>query len=200
MNRFITMLLSATIACASMQISAFAEMAPVMHEIYVSPDGNDEATGSKESPFRTGKLSGNCAVIANHLKDSLNKSDKVLALQRSRYGSNTFGVKVDLKTSFELTPQTKHVSFMVHRPYSGRVMVIGLGKRRDRPWQDADTQQFVAISRADIPQDRWFEVSLPVKGAGGIDVYSIVVVPDCESPHDYVEDKACYIDNIEVKM
>ena len=152
------------------------------------------------SPFMTGELEGNYAVIVNHLKDSLNRSDRVLALQRSRYGSNTFGVKVDLKIPFELTPQTKYVSFMVHRPYSGRVMVVGLGKRRDRPWQDADTQQFVAISRTDVPPDRWCEVSLPVKGVGGIDVYSIVVVPDCESPHDYMEDKACYIDNIEVKM
>ena len=152
------------------------------------------------SPFMIGELEGNYAVIVNHLKDSLNRSDRVLALQRSRYGSNTFGVKVDLKIPFELTPQTKYVSFMVHRPYSGRVMVVGLGKRRDRPWQDADTQQFVAISRTDVPPDRWCEVSMPVKGVGGIDVYSIVVVPDCESPHDYMEDKACYIDNIEVKM
>ena len=186
---------------------ALALFAPVLlaAQVKVCFEGDDYRSLGvydlwEASPFMTGELEANCAVIANHLKDSLNKSDKVLALQRSRYGSNTFGVKIVLKTSFELTPQIKHVSFMVHRPYSGRVMVIGLGKRRDRPWQNADTQQFVAVSRTDIPPDRWFEVSLPVKGAGGIDVYSIVVVPDCESPHDYVEDKACYIDNIEVKM
>ncbi len=186
---------------------ALALFAPVLlaAQVKVCFEGDDYRSLGvydlwEASPFMTGELEGNYAVIVNHLKDSLNRSDRVLALQRSRYGSNTFGVKVDLKIPFELTPQTKYVSFMVHRPYSGRVMVVGLGKRRDRPWQDADTQQFVAISRTDVPPDRWCEVSLPVKGVGGIDVYSIVVVPDCESPHDYMEDKVCYIDNIEVKM
>ena len=186
-----------------MLISLFAPMM-LSAQITVDFEGNDyDSIGVydmwEESPFRTGELSGNCAVIANHLKDSLNKSDKVLALQRSRYGSNTFGVKVDLKTSFELTPQIKYVTFMVHRPYSGRVMAIGLGKRQDRPWQD-DVEQFTVISKTDVPADGWCSVSLPVKGVGKIDIHSIIIVPDCESPHDYVEDKACYIDNIEVKM
>jgi hypothetical protein len=75
-------------------------LAPMMlsAQITVNFEGNDyDSIGVydmwEESPFRTGKLSGNCAVIANHLKDSLNKSDKVLALQRSRYASNTFRVR-----------------------------------------------------------------------------------------------------------
>ena len=67
------------------------------------------------SPFRTGKLSGNYAVIDNHLiyeDEQLglvpNDSKKILAVQRSRFGSNTFGVRIDLNETFELTPSTKY--------------------------------------------------------------------------------------------
>ena len=51
------------------------------------------------SPFRTGQLQGNYAVVDNHLtaeEEMLgaapNTSAKILAVQRSRFGSNTFGV------------------------------------------------------------------------------------------------------------
>lgn len=152
----------------------------------------------EESPFRTGVLAGNAAVTANFLLDEINPSSGILAVQRSRYGSNTFGVCVGLKETFELTPQVKYVNLMVHRPYGGRVMVIGLGKRRDRKTQPETTEQFWAMSRTDIPADSWQWLSLPVKGNGGIDIYSLVVVPDCESPHGYTEDGICYIDNISV--
>ena len=63
------------------------------------------------SPFRTGALQGNYAVIDNHLNqveeifgEAPNPSAKILAVQRSRFGSNTFGVRVNLKETFELTP------------------------------------------------------------------------------------------------
>lgn len=50
-----------------------------------------------DSPFRQGVLSGNVAVVDNHLLDEeANSSSKILGVQRSRFGSNTFGVKVDL--------------------------------------------------------------------------------------------------------
>lgn len=152
----------------------------------------------EESPFRTGCLEGNAAVISNFLCDETNPSSGILAVQRSRYGSNTFGVCVGLKETFELTPQVKYVNLMVHRPYGGRVMVIGLGKRRDRKVQPETTEQFWAMSQADVPAGSWQWLSLPVKGNGGIDIYSLVVVPDCESPHGYAEDAICYIDNISV--
>ena len=152
----------------------------------------------EESPFRTGCLEGNAAVISNFLCDETNPSSGILAVQRSRYGSNTFGVSVGLKETFELTPQVKYVNLMVHRPYGGRVMVIGLGKRRDRKVQPETTEQFWAMSRSDVPAGSWQWLSLPVKGNGGIDIYSLVVVPDCESPHGYAEDAICYIDNISV--
>ena len=157
------------------------------------------------SPFRTGKLEGNFAVVDNHLtavEDMLgeapNPSKKILAVQRSRFGSNTFGVRVDLNKTFELTPQTQYLHVMVNRPYSGRIMVVGLGKRIDRPAQSPETEQFWAMSTTDVPADKWVDVVLPFKGNGGIDIYSLVIVPDCESPHNYTTDALCYIDNIEV--
>ena len=159
----------------------------------------------EESPFRTGKLNGNYAVIDNHLtyvdeqlEAAPNDSKKILAIQRSRYGSNTFGVRIDLNETFELTPTTKYIHVMVHRPYGGRVMVVGLGKRTERQGQSPETEQFWAMSTTNVGADKWQDVVLPIKGNGGIDIYSLVVVPDCESPHNYSEDAICYIDNIEV--
>lgn len=157
------------------------------------------------SPFRTGALSGNYAVIDNHLQyvddqlgEAPNASSKILAVQRSRFGSNTFGVRVDLNTTFELTTTTKYLHVKVYRPYGGRVMVVGLGKRTERMDQSPQTEQFWAMSTTDIGADKWQDVVLPIKGNGGIDIYSLVVVPDCESPHNYTEDAICYIDDIKV--
>ena len=157
------------------------------------------------SPFRTGVLKGNYGIVDNHLNavnDELGKapngSKKMLAVQRSRFGSNTFGVRIDLKETFELTTQTRYLHVMVNRPYGGRVMVVGLGKRQDRAGQSAETEQFWAMSTKNVAADRWEDVVLPIKGNGGIDIYSLVVVPDCESPHLYTEDRICYIDNIEI--
>ena len=159
----------------------------------------------EESPFRTGALKGNYAVIDNHLTyvdDQLsiapNSSSKILAIQRSRFGSNTFGVRVDLKETFELTPTTKYVHVKVYRPYGGRVMVVGLGKRRERLEQSPEAEQFWAMSTMNIGADKWQDVVLPIKGNGGIDIYSLVIIPDCESPHNYTEDAICYVDDIKV--
>ena len=155
------------------------------------------------SPFRTGQLQGNYAVVDNHLtaeEEMLgaapNTSAKILAVQRSRFGSNTFGVRIDLNETFELTPQTKYLHVMVNRPYGGRIMVVGLGKRTDRPAQSPETEQFWAMSTSDVAADKWVDVVLPIKGNGGIDIYSLVVVPDCESPHNYTADAICYVDDI----
>ena len=159
----------------------------------------------EQSPFRTGALKGNYAVIDNHLQyvdDQLsvapNSSSKILAIQRSRFGSNTFGVRIDLKETFELTPTTKYIHVKVYRPYDGRVMVVGLGKRTERKDQSPEAEQFWAMSTKNVPANRWEDVVLPIKGNGGIDIYSLVVVPDCESPHNYAEDAVCYVDDIKV--
>ncbi len=157
------------------------------------------------SPFRTGALKGNYAVIDNHLTyvdDQLgvapNPSSKILAIQRSRFGSNTFGVRVDLNETFELTPTVKYLHVKVYRPYGGRVMVVGLGKRTERKDQSPEAEQFWAMSTMNIGAGKWQDVVLPIKGNGGIDIYSLVVVPDCESPHNYTEDAICYVDDIKV--
>ncbi len=159
----------------------------------------------EKSPFRTGALQGNFAIVDNPyteveeiLGKAPNASGKVLAVQRSRFGSNTFGARIDLNETFELTSEVKYLHVMVHRPYSGRVMVVGLGKRTDRSGQSPETEQFWAMSTTNIEGGRWQDVVLPIKGAGGIDIYSLVVVPDSESPHNYTTDEICYIDNVEV--
>lgn len=159
----------------------------------------------EQSPFRTHQLNGNYAVIDNHLTQeeeilgmAPNASAKILAVQRSRFGSNTFGARIDLKETFELTPTMKYIHVLVNRPYSGRVMVIGLGKRRERAGQSPEAEQFWGMTTSNIPADRWQEVVVGVKGNGGIDIYSLVIVPDCESPHAYTEDAICYIDAIEI--
>ena len=159
----------------------------------------------EQSPFRTGVLKGNYAVIDNHLTyvdDQLsiapNPSSMILAIQRSRFGSNTFGVRVDLNETFELTPTTKYVHVKVYRPYGGRVMVVGLGKRKERLDQSPEAEQFWAMSTMNVGADKWQDVVLPIKGNGGIDIYSLVIIPDCESPHNYTEDAVCYVDDIKV--
>lgn len=160
-----------------------------------------------ESPFRTGELAGNYAVVDNHLNQTAdilglnpNTSRKMLAIQRSRYGSNTFGARIDLlpEQQFELTPVEKYVHVMINRPYPGRVMVIGLGSRDDRPGQNPEAEQFWAMTTGPVAADQWTDVVLSFKGNGGITIRSLVIVPDCESPHAYTSDQLCYIDNVAI--
>lgn len=156
-----------------------------------------------ESPFRTGKLQGNVAIIDNHLnqidKDlgiAPNSSAHILALQRSRYGSNTFGARIDLNQTFELTPTPQYVHALVFKPVDGRVMLIGLGKRTERAGQSPETEQFWELSTTKVVAGKWCDAVFPIKGAGGVDIYSLVVVPDCESTHNLKADFAAFIDDI----
>ena len=104
------------------------------------------------SPFRTGKLTGNAAVVGNPYKvtddllGDINNSDRVLGVQRSRYGSNTFGARIEFNTPIDLTPQTVYAHVKLYRPQPGRVMLIGLGKRVDRPSQPETVVQFNQMS------------------------------------------------------
>lgn len=157
------------------------------------------------SPFRTGTLQGNVAVVDNHLKGAdaqfgvvANESAKILGVQRSCFGSNTFGARIDLNETFELTPTTKYVHVLIHKPVAGRVMLVGLGKRRERAAQSEAAEQFWVLSTSKVEAGKWCDAVFPIKGAGGIDIYSLVVVPDCESPHGLAEDFVAYIDHIEV--
>ena len=158
------------------------------------------------SPFRTGALTGNCALLDNPTTSELNPIDgtpvnssaKVLAVQRSRYGSNTFGARITLNEPFDLTATPKYVHAWIHTPKAGRAMIIGLGKRKDRPGQSDDVVQFAQITGSELEANQWQEVVLPAAGNEGVQIHSLVIVPHCESPHDLTEDFAAYIDNVSV--
>lgn len=164
----------------------------------------------QKSPFRsqnkqTPVLKGNVQVVSNidknHdeiLKTIPNASEKVLGFQRSRFGSNTFGARIDLKQPFALTKETKYVHVMIHKPKAGRTMLIGLGKRTDRKGQSTETEQFWELSTREIEPNKWVDAVFPVKGAGGIEIHSLVVVVDCEDTNGLKDDFLAYIDNIVV--
>ena len=76
----------------------------------------------EHSPFRSGKLKGNWKIVDN--PDTINnKSKKVLAFQRSRFASNIFGARIDLKNPLPLDPSGKMVHVLINRP---------MGKHRSR--------------------------------------------------------------------
>lgn len=162
----------------------------------------------EESPFRKGVLSGNVAVIDNPTKNQLNPltgepinpSEKVLAVQRSRFGSNTFGARIDLETPFDLPTKDTYLHVWVNRPKTGRIMIVGLGKRTDRAAQSPETEQFWAMTTTEVEGGEWVEAVLAFRGNGGIKIHSLVIVPDCESPHDLKDDFIAYIDNISVSQ
>ncbi|MBR1469257.1 MAG: glycoside hydrolase family 16 protein [Prevotella sp.] len=191
---------------------AFQPLFAVAQVAEVTFDTNDYASigvydAWENSPFRTGQLQGNVAVIDNPYTEvdeilgiAPNGTAKVLAVQRSRYGSNQFGARIDLKQPFSLKPQTQYVHVLVHRPVSGRVMLMGLGKHREASWagQSKEVEQFWSLSMTTVQPDRWVDAVFAVKGVSGVDIHSLVLVPECESPHDLAEDFIAYIDQIVV--
>lgn len=158
----------------------------------------------EDSPFTTGELQGHVAVVANDQLQSVdelygyapNPSSRLLAFQRSRYAGNLYGARIDLKETFELTPTTRYVHCLLWKPTAGRVMCIALGKRQERAGQSPMTPQCWALSTNTAIPGHWCDMVFPINGAGGIDIHSLVIVPDCESPHRLTEDFACYIDNV----
>ncbi len=151
------------------------------------------------SPFNKGELQGQLLVVDNPGKEEANKSNRVLRLQRSRFGSNVFGAKIRLKTPFVLTNQMQYIHVMMRRPTTGRMMLVGLGKRNERVLQSDQVPQFNSVSvPRNARENEWQDVVFPVIGFGGITVSSLVVVPDLSSPHHLEEDFLTYIDNIEI--
>ena len=172
----------------------------------------------EESPFRTGVLSGNAAVTANPdvsvdevMGVAPNPTGNVLALQRSRFGSNTFGVRINLKEPIRMTKQLQYIHVMTYlkdKPADSRFMVIGLGKRIEDSWnwQTGEEEQFWAVTNTDVaPKDGWQDVVVSFKGFSyskeenansGIDIYSLVLVPDVRSPHADNADWVAYFDEI----
>ena len=172
----------------------------------------------EKSPFRTGVLKGNAAVTENPdmsvdevLGVAPNVTDKVVALQRSRFGSNTFGVRIDLKEPIRLTKEYQYIHVMTYlkdKPADSRMMVVGLGKRVEDSWnwQTGEEEQFWAWTINDIKaSEGWQDIVVKFKGfsyskeeneKSGIDIYSLVIVPDLRSPHADKSDWVAYFDEI----
>ena len=155
------------------------------------------------SPFNLSKLNGNVQVVDNDLNavdDALgyapNESSKILGVQRSRYGSNTFGALVELKEPLALKRETQYVHVKFYSTQDAPVMLIGLGNREDRPWQPATTEQFWSVPTSNVHADAWQDVVFPIMGADGINIKSLLVVVDRQSPHNQMSDFAVFIDDI----
>ena len=172
----------------------------------------------EKSPFRTGALQGNAAVASNPdtevdavLGTAPNATGKVVAFQRSRHGSNTYGVRIDLKEPIRMTKQLQYIHVMTYlkdKPANSRMMVIGLGKRLEESWnwQTGEDEQFWAVTNTAVqPQTGWQDIVVSFKGFSyskeenansGIDIYSLIIVPDVRSPHADESDWVAYFDEI----
>lgn len=157
----------------------------------------------ESSPFRNGTLQGNVRVVSNHLTApdpvrgfAPNPSKKILALQRSRFGSNTFGALVGLSEPFAQTKQKQYIHVKIYSPKAGPAMLIGLGNRNDRPGQSALTEQFWSTASQPLVANQWNDAVFAVSGANGITIRHLLIVPDATSPHNLTADFAAYIDDI----
>ena len=162
----------------------------------------------EQSPFRTGVLNGSnyVSLVANpdtEVKETpgvaTNASENVLAVQRSRYGSNTFGARIDLNEPFCLGTSKKYVHVLVNKPVGegSVVMLIGLGKRHDWEGQKPETEQFW-VTASLTTQGQWNDLVFPITTNESVDIHSLVVVPDLASPHLRTTDFIAYIDDIEL--
>ncbi len=142
-----------------------------------------------------------------------NSTENVVKLRRSRHGSNTFGVRIDLKEPIRMTKQLQYIHIMTYlkdKPADSRMMVIGLGKRLEESWnwQTGEDEQFWAVTSTKVsPKEGWQDVVVSFKGFSyskeenansGIDIYSLVIVPDVRSPHADAADWYAYFDEIVV--
>lgn len=164
----------------------------------------------EQSPFRTGRLDANAAVIDNHLNQvndilgyAPNATKKIAGVQMSHYAGNLFGLRVDLKEPFRLTKKERYVHVMINRPVDeGRCMLITLGKRSERAGQSQEVEQTWSLSSTSVGKDGWYDAVFAIKGfsyeekeKNGIDIYSLVVCPDI-TDRSTRDDYICYIDEI----
>ncbi len=164
----------------------------------------------EQSPFRTGAISDisrYVAIVDNPdtevnevLGEAPNPSAKVLAVQRSRYGSNTFGARIDLPEPIQLGTATKYVHVMLYRPVgeTGGVLLTALGKRTDWPYQSKEAEQLWVKSSSDVVEGKWNDVVFAITTNPNVELHSLVVVPDLDSPHNRTSDFVAYIDEVEV--
>ncbi len=192
------------------------------HAQTITFDTNDYASISVYdpwalSPFRTGALTGNAAVVSNPntavnevLGQAPNPTANVVGFQRSHYGSNTYGVRINLTEPFRLTKSSRYLHVMTYcpdKPTASRMMAIGLGKRveDDWSWQDGEDEQFWALTSNEVEvTSEWQDIVFSFKGNSyaetenadyGIDIYAIVLVPDVASRHDD-DDFIAYFDQL----
>ena len=164
----------------------------------------------EQSPFRTGAIASPERYVGvtknpdtsmnEELGIQANPTAKVLAVQRSRFGSNTFGARIDLADTLHMTNATRYVHVMILKPQgeSANVMVIGLGKRRDWKGQSPETEQFWVSSTGAISEGKWTDLVFPISTSEYVDIHSLVIVPDLASPHLRTSDFVAYIDEIEI--
>lgn len=157
----------------------------------------------ESSPFRDGSMPANVRIVSNHLTaaDTVrgftpNPSKKILAIQRSRFGSNTFGALVALREPFAQTKRKQYIHVKIFSPKAGPAMLIGLGNRDDRPSQPAMTEQFWSTASQPLVANQWNDAVFAVSGADGITIRHLLIVPDATSPHNLATDFAAYIDDI----
>ncbi|MCF0188616.1 MAG: glycoside hydrolase family 16 protein [Bacteroidaceae bacterium] len=181
------------LAFASLSLGANAQTFETGDASYSAVSTYDSWT---QSPFRTGTLSGNAKVVDNPFKTDNNKTEKCLAYQRSRWASNMYGARVDLAEPFELSPKAQYVHALVHRPKEGRLMCIGLGRQRGNTGQSLEVEQFFSVCTQHIGADEWYDAVFAVRGAGNIDIHSLVFVTDLERTDALTEDHIAYIDEV----
>lgn len=149
-----------------------------------------------ESPFNKGLLKGQFTVYDNPLKNEYNETDKVLAFQRSRYGSHLFGAKVELNEPIALNPTPQYLHVLIYKPVSGKIALVGLGKRNDRPNQSPETVQFVTSSTKEIASGNWVDAVFSIFGNEAAELHSLVIVPETVSHIPSDSDFTVYIDEI----
>lgn len=155
----------------------------------------------EQSPFRDGRLKGNYAIVATdglHTTPGYDTPSRVLGAQRSRYGSNTFGAKIELTDTFTLSSDLKYVHVIMYRPVDGRVMLVGIGGSSYFPTNGNQVEQFWEMSMNPVRPDQWVDAVFAVKGFQNSSVNTLVVIPECESPHTRAEDFPFYIASIVV--
>jgi len=164
----------------------------------------------EQSPFRTGAILSpeRYVGVTDNPDKSVNEdlgiqpnpSEKVLAVQRSRFGSNTFGARIDLADPLHMTTATRYVHVMVLKPQgeTANIMVIGLGKRRDWKEQSPETEQFWEASSSTLNDGSWTDLVFPISTNEYVDIHSLVFVPDLASPHLRTSDFVAYFDEIEI--
>lgn len=158
----------------------------------------------EESPFRLGKMTGNVRVEANSFKDTegggvKNASPKMLVVERSRFGSNTFGARIGLRQPLPTSEEPQYLHALVRREKGdSRVMLVGLGKRESFADEPDSVEQFWVVAEQQPVAGQWSDMVFPMRTVSGVRLYSLVIVPDLASPHELKDDFLCYIDEIEV--